>query len=196
LASMQKVKPLADDVSEMERSERRARDLAQVIEQSGEAVIVKDLNAVVTYWNREAASLYGFSAEEAIGQPLRKLHAAELSETDYGRLLERVRAGRSTSSVTERRKKSGEIIRVSLKTTPLLDSQGTLIGEITIARDVTAMYEKEADLRRAQETLQMRMAAIREANRNLARQIAARREADAAMRRNHQELEATVRQLE
>ncbi len=193
---MQIVKPLADDVSEMERSERRARDLAQVIEQSGEAVIVKDLNAVVTYWNREAASLYGFSAEEAIGQPLRKLHAAELSETDYVRLLERVRAGRSTSSVTERRKKSGEIIRVSLKTTPLLDSQGTLIGEITIARDVTAMYEKEADLRRAQETLQIRMAAIREANRNLARQIAARREADAAMRRNHQELEATVRQLE
>jgi PAS domain S-box-containing protein len=51
-----------------------------VLEQSGEAVIVKDLNAVVTYWNAEAASLYGFSAQEAVGQPLRKLHAADLSE--------------------------------------------------------------------------------------------------------------------
>jgi len=60
------------------RSEPSARDLAQVLAQSGEAVIVKDLNGVVTYWNREAASLYGFSPEEAIGQPLRKLHAAEL----------------------------------------------------------------------------------------------------------------------
>ena len=75
-----------------ERSEPSARDLAQVLEHSGEAVIVKDLDAVVTYWNREAASLYGFSAEEAVGQPLRKLHAAELSEADYASLLARVRA--------------------------------------------------------------------------------------------------------
>jgi diguanylate cyclase (GGDEF)-like protein/PAS domain S-box-containing protein len=179
-----------------ERSVASARELAQVLEQSGEAVIVKDLNAVVTYWNREAASLYGFSAEEAIGQPLRKLHAAELSEVDYAGLLARVRAGRPTSSATERRKKGGEIIRVILKTTPLLDDHGTLVGEITIARDVTAMYQKEAALRSAEEALQLRMTAIRDANRNLARQIAARRAADAAMRRNNQELEATVRQLE
>src|SRR5580693_7117823 len=116
--------------TENDPSEPRARDLAQVLEQSGEAVIIKDLNAVVTYWNREAASLYGFSAEEAIGQPLRKLHAAELSEADYACLLERVRAGRPTSSTTERRKKSGEIVRVALNTTPLLDEQGALVGEI------------------------------------------------------------------
>jgi PAS domain S-box-containing protein len=128
-----------------------------VLEQSGEAVIVKDLNAVVTYWNREAAALYGFSAEEAIGQPLRKLHAAELSEDDYSRLLERVRAGHPTSSMTERRKRGGEIIRVTLKTTPLLDEQGILVGEITIARDVTEMYQKEAALRTAEEALQVRM---------------------------------------
>ena len=150
---MQVVKPQGIHGTENERSESSARDLAQVLEQSGEAVIVKDLNAVVTYWNREAASLYGFSAEEAIGQPLRKLHAAELSETEYACLLERVRAGRPTSSTTERRKKSGDIVRVTLNTTPLLDEQGTLIGEITIARDVTAMYQKEEALRRADRTL-------------------------------------------
>ena len=50
-------------------------------------------NAVVTYWNREATSLYGFSAQEAIGQPLRKLHAADLSDADYARIQERIRAG-------------------------------------------------------------------------------------------------------
>src|ERR1700689_4439113 len=99
-------------------SEPRARDLAQVLEHSGEAVIIKDLNAVVTYWNREAASLYGFSAEEAIGQPLRKLHAAELSEADYATLLARIRPGRPTSSTTERRNKNGEIVCVTLNTTP------------------------------------------------------------------------------
>jgi diguanylate cyclase (GGDEF)-like protein/PAS domain S-box-containing protein len=141
--------------TENERSEPSARDLAQVLEHSGEAVIVKDLDAVVTYWNREAASLYGFSAEEAVGQPLRKLHAAELSEADYASLLARVRAGRPTSSTTERRKKNGEIVRVALNTTPLLDEQGALVGEITIARDVTVMFQKEEALRRAERELRL-----------------------------------------
>ena len=137
------------------RLKASARDLAQVLEQSGEAVIVKDLNAVVTYWNREAASLYGFSAEDAIGQSLRELHAAELSEVEYQRLLERVRAGRPTSTTTERRKKSGEIIRVALKTTPLLDDRGALVGEITIARDVTEQERVAASLHRANRALRV-----------------------------------------
>jgi diguanylate cyclase len=126
-----------------------------VLERSGEAVIVKDLDAVVTYWNREAASLYGFSAEEAIGQPLRRLHAADLSEADYASLLARVRAGRPTSSTSERRKKNGEIVRVTLNTTPLLDERDALVGEITIARDVTAMFQKEEALRRADRELRV-----------------------------------------
>jgi PAS domain S-box-containing protein len=142
--------------AENKRSEASARDLAQVLEQSGEAVIVKDLNGVVTYWNREAASLYGFSASEALGQSLHKVHAAELSETEYTRLLARIRAGRPTSSTTERRKKSGETILVDLKTTPLLDEHGTLIGEITIARDVTERERVAASLHGANRALSRR----------------------------------------
>src|ERR1700733_9263375 len=57
---MRVVKPSRGLGTGNDRSEPRARDLAQVLEHSGEAVIVKDLNALVTYWNREAASLYGF----------------------------------------------------------------------------------------------------------------------------------------
>ena len=178
------------------QAEARTRELEQVLEQTGEAVIVKDLNAVVTYWNREATSLYGFSAQEAIGQPLRKLHAADLSDADYARIQERIRAGVPTSAATERRKKSGEIVRVALKTTPMLDAQGNLIGEITVARDVTALHRTEEALRAAHTTLKARLTAIREANRNLSLEIAARRKADAAMHRNNQALAATVRQLE
>jgi diguanylate cyclase (GGDEF)-like protein/PAS domain S-box-containing protein len=193
---MRVVKPLVVRGTGNGASEGHARELEQVLEQTGEAVIVKDLNAVVTYWNREAAALYGFSAQEAVGQPLRKLHAADRSEADYARILDRIRAGVPTSSCTERRKKSGEIVRVALKTTPLLDTQGKLVGEITVARDVTALHRTEETLRAAQATLQARLAAIREANRNLTREIAARRKADAAMRRNNQAMAATVRQLE
>ena len=193
---MRVVKPQLVRRAENGIAEARAREFEQVLEQSGEAVIVKDLNAVVTYWNREAASLYGYSAQEAIGQPLRKLHAADLSEADYARILERVRSGKSSSASTERRKKNGEIVRVSLKTTPLLDAQGKLIGEITVARDVTTLHRTEEALRAAQATLEARLSAIREANRNLTREMSARRKADAAMKRNNQTLVATVRQLE
>ena len=87
----------------LSEAEERARALEQVLAQIGEAVIVKDMDAVVTYWNREAMSLYGYTPEEAIGQPLRKLHAASLSEADYARVLQRIRAGEPTSSTTERR---------------------------------------------------------------------------------------------
>jgi len=134
---MRVAKPHRGHNTDSERVSSSTGDSAWVLEHGGEAVIVKNLNAVVTYWNPEAASLYGFSAEEAIGQPVRTLHAAKLSDADYDSLLERVRAGRPTSSTAERCKKSGEIVHVSMKTTPLLDEQGALIGEITIARDVT-----------------------------------------------------------
>lgn len=193
---MQVVKAQRDRGISNERSEAHAYELEQVLEQTGEAIIVKDLNAIVTHWNREAALLYGFSAQEAVGQPLRKLHAAELSDADYARLLDRVRAGRSTSACTERRKKNGEIVRVALKTSPLLDAQGKLVGEITVARDVTALHRTEDALRAAQATLQARLATIRGANRDLTREIAARRKADAATRRNNRALATTVRQLE
>jgi diguanylate cyclase (GGDEF)-like protein/PAS domain S-box-containing protein len=144
---MQAVKPQVVRSVGNEQSGAHFHGLAQVLEQTGEAVIVKDLNAVVTYWNREAASLYGFSAHEAVGQPLRKLHAADLSDVDYARLLERVRAGSPTSSSTDRCKKNGEIVRVAIKTSPLLDAQGKLVGEITVARDVTALHRTEESLR-------------------------------------------------
>jgi len=193
---MRVVKPHLVRRAENGGAEARSRELEQVLEQTGEAVIVKDMNAVVTYWNREASSLYGFTAQEAIGQPLRKLHAASLSEAEYTKILDRIRAGKPTSASTERRKKNGEVVRVSLKTTPLFDAQRKLIGEITVARDVTTLHHSEEALRAAQATLEARLAAIREANRNLTREMAARRKADAAMRRNNQALAATVRQLE
>ncbi|HEY0802787.1 MAG TPA: diguanylate cyclase [Steroidobacteraceae bacterium] len=173
-----------------------AHELEQVLERTGEAVIIKDLNAVVTFWNREAVALYGFSAKEAVGQPLRKLHAADLSDADYAVVLERIRSGTPTSSFADRRTKSGDVVRVNLKTAPLLNVDGKLIGEITVVRDVTALHRTEEALRGTQAILQVRMAAIRDANRNLTHEIAARRKADAAMRRNNLALAATIRQLE
>ena len=191
---MQVVKPLSNHGTGL--GAPGTHDLEQVLERTGEAVIIKDLNAVVTFWNREAEVLYGFSAEEAVGQPLRKLHAADLSEADYAAILERIRAGIPTSKTTDRCTKSGDIVRVALKTAPLLDADGNMVGEITVVRDVTALHRTEEALRGAQTALEARMAAIRDANRSLTREMAARRKTDAAMCRNNQALAATIRQLE
>lgn len=176
--------------------EARARQLEQVIEQSGESIVVKDLDAVVTLWNREATALYGFTAEEAIGRPLRELHAADLSEAEYARVLLRIRSGKPTTSSVDRRKKGGEIVRVLNKTTPLLDAHGRLIGEITIARDVTALHRTEEALREAHASLKAKLNTIREANRKLAHEVTSRRKTEVALRDGHAKLEETVRQLE
>lgn len=174
----------------------QARQLEQVLEQIDEAVIVKDLDAVVVYWNREATSLYGFSRDEAVGQPLRKLHAADLSETDYARVLARIRAGKPTSSTTERRKRSGEKVHVSIRTMPLFEATGELIGEITVARDVTQVLITEEALRSAQDALEARLQAVRESHRNLAREVASRRKIEKAQQSANEALAKTVRQLE
>ncbi|GAC1506065.1 MAG: hypothetical protein NVS1B6_13990 [Steroidobacteraceae bacterium] len=187
--------PAGDGQSQLCGLERE-QVLEQVLEHTGEAVVVKDLDAVVTYWNREATALYGFSAQEAIGQTLRQLHCADLSDAKYAGVMDRIRAGLPTSSSTERRKRSGEIARVAIKTIPLRNADGQLVGEITISRDITVLYRTDEALHAAQATLQARLASIREANRKLTSEIAARRDTDAAMRRNNKALAATIRQLE
>jgi diguanylate cyclase (GGDEF)-like protein/PAS domain S-box-containing protein len=177
----------------------RARLLEQVFEQSGEAIIVKDLDGVVTFWNREAASLYGFTAEEAIGRPLRALHAADLTEAEYARILSRIRAGKPTSSTGERRKKNGETVRVAIKTTPLVDARGENIGEITVVRDVTLLHRTEEALRSAQSMLEAKVAAVGESNRNLAatvRQLEAYHRTEEALSEMSEVLQACTERAE
>ena len=186
----------SENATERDDLDARARQLEQVIEQSGESIVVKDLNAVVTLWNREASALYGFTAQEAIGQSLRALHAADLSEADYARVLARIRVGKPTTRTVERRKKNGEIVHVLNKTTPLVDAQGALIGEITIARDVTVLKRSEEALRETHANLEVKLKAIREANRKLAREVAARRKTEASLRDGERKLKETVELLE
>lgn len=174
----------------------RALLFEQVLEQCGEAVIVKDLDAVVTYWNREATALYGFSAGEAVGQSLRHLHAADLAESEYARVLKRIRSGKSTSATTERRRRNGENVRVAIKTTPLVDDRGRLVGEITIARDVTLLHRTEEALQAARSALEAKLAAMRESHRTLAKEVAARGKVELAQRRANKALAATVSELE
>jgi len=170
--------------------------LEQVIEQSGESIVVKDLNAVVTVWNREATALYGFTAQEAIGRTLRELHAADLSEAEYEAVLARIRAGVASAATVKRRKKSGELVLVLNKTTPLFDCDDRLIGEITIARDVTAAVRAETALRAARASLEAKVGALRDSNRKLAHEVDVRRRTEHALEATNAQLQSANEELQ
>lgn len=170
----------------------RALQLEKTLESSGESVVIKDLNAVVTFWNPQATALYGFTADEAIGHPLRDLHAADLSEEAYARVLARVRSGQSSTATTERKKKNGDTLHVLIRTTPLFDENGVLVAESTITRDIS-------DIRRAEDALNVAKTALKDklaANRNLKTEVASRRKSELAMRDMNLAMERTVQKME
>jgi PAS domain S-box-containing protein len=122
---------------------------AAVVRGTQDAVLSKDLNAVITSWNPAAERLYGFSAEEAVGRPVSFLMPEELKREE-GEILERVRRReRLETYETQRVRKDGTRIDVSLTVSPIEDPPGTLIGASVIARDVTAEQRR----RRAQDFL-------------------------------------------
>lgn len=174
----------------------RALQLEQVLNQSGNSIIVKDLDAIVTYWNREATNIYGFTTQEAMGRSLHQLYLSDYTEAQFAEILARIRAGKPTARIVERRRKSGEPFWVSLKTTPLTDLHGRLIGEITVARDITEIHRAEEALRNAHDTLEARLAAIGEANRNLSREVSSRKKTEEALRAANVAMAATVQRLE
>ncbi len=121
--------------------------LAAIIDSSFDAIIGKDLNSVITDWNRAAERLFGYTADEAIGQSILMLIPEGLhgEETD---IIERVRRGEQTSSYeTTRRRKDGTYISVSITVSPIRDGSGKIIGASKIARDITTAKENERRIR-------------------------------------------------
>jgi PAS domain S-box-containing protein len=123
--------------------------LAEVVRSTQDAVISKDLDGVVTSWNPAAERLYGYSAEEAIGRHISFLVPADHRDEEM-RILDRVRRyERLETYETERIRKDGARIDVSLTISPLEDRVDGVVGASVIARDVTAAKRR----RRAQEFL-------------------------------------------
>lgn len=113
------------------------RHLARIVDSSDDAIVSKDLNSIVTSWNAGAERIFGYTAEEMIGQSIRKIIPDDRqSEEDF--VLGRVRAGESIQHYeTLRQRKDGRLVPISLTVSPLFDDQGVLIGASKIARDIS-----------------------------------------------------------
>jgi PAS domain S-box-containing protein len=149
---------IAANVAETKRMERAELDqlfLSAIVSSADDAIVSKDLNGVVTSWNKAAEKLFGYTSDEMIGQPIARLIPVD-HPNEEPEILARIRRGeRIAHYETQRVRKDGRMIDVSLTVSPIKDSLGRVIGASKIARDISeqkraVVREREA-LREAQQ---------------------------------------------
>ena len=119
--------------------------LAAIVRSSDDAIFSKDQQAVVTSWNPAAERLYGWSAREAIGTPLRELIIPDTRMGEEVEILGRVLKGERVDHYeTERVRKDGTLIQVSVSVSPIHDADGNIVQAAVVARDITANKELDA----------------------------------------------------
>ena len=151
---------IARDITEHKRLERDARWLAAIVESSDDAIISKDLDGVVTSWNRAAHRMFGYTAPEMIGRSVRVLIPLDL-HGEEDEVLARIRRGEPVEHYeTVRRRKDGTLFPISLSVSPLRAADGTVVGASKIARDISEQRDAENErlrlLRMAQEASQLK----------------------------------------
>ena len=135
--------------------EHSAAQLAAIVESSQDAIVGKTLDGVVTSWNQAAERMFGYTAEEMIGQSVLKLIPLERRPEEH-MILTRVRRGeRIESYETERLRKDGSRVELSLTISPVRDAGGRVIGASKIARDISAARAAERELRSREEQLRV-----------------------------------------
>ncbi len=119
--------------------EAAAQRLAAIVESSDDAILSKDLDGTIESWNRGAERLFGYTADEAIGQPVTLLIPPDRLAEEPG-ILERIRRGERVAHYeTVRRRKDGTLVDISLSVSPIRDAEGRIVGAAKIAHDITAL---------------------------------------------------------
>ena len=127
--------------------------LAAIVESSADAIVSKDLNGIITSWNRGAEELFGYTAKEAVGQSVTLLIPPDrLAEEDM--VLAHIRRGERVESFdTVRRRKDGTLVPVSLTVSPIRDAGGIIVGASKIARNISYRRQIEDELQSLQRRL-------------------------------------------
>ena len=110
---------------------------ARLLDEVQEAVIATDLTGRVLYWNCFAETLYGWSAEEAIGRNVLELKAAPGGQVDAEKVMNVLRSGGTWSGELILKRRDGTAFPAHVSDGPLHDEDGNLIGIVGISYDVT-----------------------------------------------------------
>jgi PAS domain S-box-containing protein len=138
------------DITVRKQGEEARARIAAIVESSDDAIISKDLNGIITSWNKSAERLFGYAAQEAIGKPVTILIPPDRFDEEPA-ILQRIRRGeRIDHYETVRRRNDGTLLDVSLTVSPVIDSQGQVVGASKIARDITDRKRAEDRLRESE----------------------------------------------
>jgi PAS domain S-box-containing protein len=148
------------DITERKRTELASIRLAAIIESSDDAIIGKDLNGVITSWNKGAEQIFGYSATEMMGTSIMRLIPADRQD-EANQILGKIRSGKSVEHFeTLRQTKDGRLIDVSVTASAIKDATGKAIGVSKVARNIT-------ERKRAEKKMHNIQAQLEQTNRNL-----------------------------
>ena len=130
----------------LRESENRLRWLASIVESSDDAIVSKNLDGIITSWNRGAERVFGYTAEEAIGQPITIVIPQDRHDEERT-ILTRIRRGeRIDHFETVRQRRHGSLIVVSLTVSPVRNAEGKVVGASKIARDITEQKRSQEQI--------------------------------------------------
>ena len=137
---------VARDITDRKQGEQSRNLLAAIVDSSDDAIVSKSLDGIITSWNTSAERIFGYTAEEAVGQHITLIIPPE-RHAEESDILDRLRRGERIEHFhTIRRRKDGTLLDVSLTISPVRDSSGRIIGASKVARDVTEQKRIEREL--------------------------------------------------
>lgn len=126
-----------------------------LVESSDDAIVAKNIDGIIVSWNPAAERLFGYAAQEMIGQPMRRLLPPD-RQGEEDAILARVRAGERVGQFfTVRQHRSGELIEVSVTVSPVRNAAGTIVGASNMARDVRGFLDQQRRLQESEERFRM-----------------------------------------
>jgi len=143
------------DITAHKRGELVSAKLAAIVESSEDAIISKDLNGIVSSWNRGAEKIFGYTAAEIVGTSILGLIPKDQQQEEVD-ILERIGRGEILEHMeTKRRTKGGKLIDVFVTASPIKDANGQVVGVSKVARDITASKTMEAELTASEERFRL-----------------------------------------
>ena len=131
------------DITGRRQAEEARLHLAAIVSSSEDAILSKDLNGKITSWNAAAERMYGYSAQEIVGQPVTLVLPPD-RHSEFTAIMEHIRRGERVDHYeTTRVRKDGRLLTVSVTVSPIKNSSGTIIGASDITRDISKRKELE-----------------------------------------------------
>ena len=161
---------IARDITDRKQAEQSRNLLAAIVDSSDDAIVSKNLDGIIRSWNKGAERIFGYTAEEAIGEHITLIIPPD-RHAEEDDILARLRCGeRIDHFQTVRRRKDGMLLDVSLTISPVRDSSGQIIGASKVARDITVQKRTAEKMRIADESLRL-MRVQDEERRRIAREF-------------------------